>query len=41
MEKFTGKKVVMIIAEKDFRDEELLEPRRILEEEGAVLDGKE
>ncbi len=37
MEKLTGKKVVMIIAEKDFRDEELLEPRRILEEQGATV----
>lgn len=35
MEKLRGKKVVMIIAEKDFRDEELLEPKRILEEQGA------
>lgn len=37
MEKLTGKKVVMIIAEKDFRDEELLEPKRILEEQGASV----
>jgi protease I len=37
MEKLTGKKVVMIIAEKDFRDEELLEPRKILEEKGASV----
>jgi len=29
------KKVVMIIASKDFRDEELLEPKRILEENGV------
>ncbi len=35
MEKLTGKKVVMIIAEKDFRDEELLEPKKILQDEGA------
>ena len=35
MEELTGKKVVMIIAEKNFRDEELLEPRKILEEKGA------
>jgi len=35
MEKLTGKKVVMIIAEKDFRDEELLEPKKILEEQGT------
>ena len=37
MEKLTGKKVVMIIAEKDFRDEELLEPKKILEDEGASV----
>ncbi len=37
MEKLTGKKVVMIIAEKNFRDEELLEPKKILEEEGASV----
>ncbi len=33
MKESTGKKVVMIIAEKNFRDEELLEPKKILEEE--------
>jgi len=37
MEELTGKKVVMIIAEKNFRDEELLEPKKILEEEGASV----
>ncbi len=37
MEKLTDKKVVMIIAEKDFRDEELLDPKRILEEQGASV----
>jgi len=37
MQELTGKKVVMIIAENNFRDEELLEPRKILEEEGASV----
>ena len=37
MQELTGKKVVMIIAEKNFRDEELLEPKKILEEEGASV----
>jgi len=37
MQELTGKKVVMIIAEKNFRDEELLEPRKILEEEGTSV----
>jgi len=37
MEKLTGKKVVMIIAEKNFRDEELLEPKKVLDEEGASV----
>jgi len=32
-----GKKVVMVIAPKDFRDEELAEPRRILSEAGAQV----
>ena len=32
-----GKKVVMIIAEKDFRDEELLEPESILGDQGAIV----
>jgi protease I len=32
-----GKRVVMIIAEKDFRDEELLEPESILEDQGAIV----
>jgi len=32
-----GKKVLMIIAEKDFRDEELKEPRRILEAAGMKV----
>jgi len=31
----TGKKVVMIIAPENFRDEELLEPKRILTEKGV------
>lgn len=32
-----GKRVVMIIAEKDFRDEELLEPEDMLTEQGAIV----
>ena len=32
-----GKRVVMIIAEKDFRDEELLEPESILDDQGAIV----
>jgi protease I len=32
-----GKKVVMIIAQKDFRDEELLEPESILDDQGAIV----
>jgi protease I len=37
MTKVKGKKAVMIIAERNFRDEELLEPRRILEEKGIEV----
>ncbi|HID96079.1 MAG TPA: DJ-1/PfpI family protein [Candidatus Latescibacteria bacterium] len=37
MAKLAGKKVVMIIAEKNFRDEELLRPKEILEGEGAEV----
>lgn len=37
MEELTGKKVVMIIAEKNFRDEELLEPRKVLEDKGTSV----
>lgn len=33
----TGKKVLMIIAPKDFRDEELLEPKKLLEAQGASV----
>jgi protease I len=32
-----GKRVVMVIAEKDFRDEELLEPESILADQGAIV----
>lgn len=32
-----GKHVVMIIAHRDFRDEELQEPRKLLEEQGAKV----
>lgn len=32
-----GKRVVMIIAQKDFRDEELLEPEGILADQGAIV----
>lgn len=32
-----GKRVVMIIAEKDFRDEELLEPESLLDDQGAIV----
>ena len=35
--KLQGKKVVMIIAPKNFRDEELLEPKRLFEQQGAVV----
>lgn len=37
MKPLTGKKVVMIIAQKNFRDEELLTPKQILESEGAEV----
>jgi protease I len=33
----TGKKIVMIIAPQNFRDEELLEPKKILTEKGAKV----
>jgi len=33
----TGKKIVMIIAPQDFRDEELLQPKNILTEKGAEV----
>ena len=32
-----GKKAVMIIAQNDFRDEELLKPKEILEKNGAAV----
>jgi protease I len=37
MPDLAGKKVVMIIAPKNFRDEELLEPKKILENAGAEV----
>ena len=37
MKPLAGKKVVMIIARKNFRDEELLKPKQILESEGAEV----
>ncbi|MBW3010784.1 DJ-1/PfpI family protein [Candidatus Woesearchaeota archaeon] len=37
MADLTGKKVVMIIAPENFRDEELLEPKNILENAGAEV----
>lgn len=38
MAKLTGKRAVMIIAERNFRDEELLEPKAELEKEGVKVD---
>jgi len=35
--KLSGKKILMIVAPKNFRDEELLESRKVLEEEGALI----
>ena len=37
MKVVTGKKVLMVIAKNKFRDEEYLEPRKILEAAGAVI----
>ena len=37
MAKLKGKKAVMVIAEKNFRDEELFEPKKILEAEGVKV----
>jgi protease I len=37
VESLVGKRVVMIIAPQNFRDEELLEPKRILTEKGAEV----
>lgn len=33
----TGKRVVMVIAKKDFRDEELFEPKKIIEQAGGKV----
>ncbi|NCF74946.1 MAG: hypothetical protein GWO87_00440 [Xanthomonadaceae bacterium] len=35
--KLSNKKVLMVLAKKNFRDEEYSEPRKILEEEGAEI----
>jgi protease I len=37
MKKLTGKKILMVIAKNKFRDEEYLEPRKALEDAGAVI----
>ena len=37
MKKLTGKKVLMVIAKSKFRDEEYVEPRQVLENEGANI----
>ena len=37
MKDLTGKKVLMVIAKNKFRDEEYLEPRKVLEAAGAVV----
>ncbi len=37
MARLTGKKVLMVIAKKDFRDEEYAKPREILEKDGAKV----
>jgi len=37
MAKLTGKKVLMVIAPEDFRDEELATPKAILEKDGATV----
>ena len=37
MKKLSGKKILMIIAHSKFRDEEYLEPRKVLESEGAII----
>jgi len=36
--KLAGKRILMVIAPKEFRDEELLTPKEILEAEGAQVD---
>ena len=38
MAKLINKRVVMVIAEKDFRDEELFEPKAVLEKAGVKVD---
>ena len=35
--KLDGKKVLMVVPHTQFRDEELFEPRKILEDEGAIV----
>lgn len=35
--KLTGKKVLMVVPHTQFRDEEFLEPKKILEDEGAAV----
>jgi len=37
MKSLSGKKVLMVIAKNKFRDEEYLEPRKILEDAGAAI----
>ncbi|MFC1711135.1 DJ-1/PfpI family protein [Patescibacteria group bacterium] len=37
MTNLTGKKIAMVIAPVNFRDEELLQPKKILEKKGAVI----
>lgn len=37
MKKLAGKKILMIIAKSRFRDEEYLDPRKVLEDEGANI----
>ena len=37
MKPLSGKKILMVIAHKDFRDEEYREPRKVLEDAGAQI----
>jgi len=37
MKKLAGKKILMVIAKSKFRDEEYIEPRKVLENEGASI----
>jgi len=37
MEKLAGKKILIVIAKSKFRDEEYLEPRKALEDAGAII----